>query len=100
MMLSERFDAQRALDWGLVNRVVKAAELDAAVAALARNLAEGPVAATRNVKRLLRASLGNSLSNQLAAEAASFAACAGTDDFVEGIRAFLAKRPAQFGGTQ
>ncbi len=100
MMLSERFDAQRALDWGLVNRVVRATELDACVAALARNLAEGPVAATRNVKRLLRSSLGNSLSNQLAAEAASFAACAGTDEFVEGIRAFLAKRPAQFGGTK
>lgn len=100
MMLSERFDAQRALEWGLINRVVKAAELDGAIAALARNLAGGPVVAMRNVKQLVRASLGNSLSSQLAAEAESFSACAGTDDFVEGIRAFLAKRPAQFGGAK
>jgi 2-(1,2-epoxy-1,2-dihydrophenyl)acetyl-CoA isomerase len=37
------------------------------------------------------------LSEQLDAEASSFAACAGTADFVEGITAFLAKRPPQFG---
>ncbi len=100
MLLAERFDAQRALEWGLVNRVVKAAELDTAVAAMARSIAQGPVKAMRNAKQLLRASLDNSLSTQLAAEAASFGACAGTDDFVEGIRAFLAKRPARFGGAE
>ncbi len=98
MLLAERFDAQRALEWGLVNRVVPAAELDSTIAALARNLAEGPVTAIRNAKQLLRASLRNSLSEQLAAEATSIAACAGTDDFVEGIKAFVDKRPARFGG--
>jgi 2-(1,2-epoxy-1,2-dihydrophenyl)acetyl-CoA isomerase len=97
MLLGDRFDAQQALAWGLVNRVVPLAELESAVAAVVQSLAQGPVLAVRNAKRLLRESLARSLSEQLDAEAASFAACAGTPDFAEGIAAFLEKRPAQFG---
>jgi 2-(1,2-epoxy-1,2-dihydrophenyl)acetyl-CoA isomerase len=97
MLLGERFDAQQALAWGLVNRVVPAAELDAAVARVVQSLAEGPVTAVRNTKRLIRESLARTLSEQLNAEAVSFGACAGTPDFADGIRAFLDKRPAQFG---
>jgi 2-(1,2-epoxy-1,2-dihydrophenyl)acetyl-CoA isomerase len=97
LLLGERFDAQQALAWGLVNRVVAAAELDAAVARVVQSLVEGPVLAIRNAKRLVRESLAHSLSEQLNAEATSFGACAGTADFVEGITAFLDKRPAQFG---
>jgi 2-(1,2-epoxy-1,2-dihydrophenyl)acetyl-CoA isomerase len=98
LLLSERFGAADALALGLVNRVVPAAELDAATGALVQVLATGPAQATRNAKRLVRESLGRSLSEQLDAEAASFAACAGTPDFVEGITAFLEKRPPRFGG--
>jgi 2-(1,2-epoxy-1,2-dihydrophenyl)acetyl-CoA isomerase len=98
LLLSERFDAQEALRLGLVNRVVPAAELDIAVAALAQSLADGPRMALVNVKRLARASLDRSLSEQLQAEAVSFARCAATADFAEGIRAFLEKRPARFEG--
>lgn len=96
MLLGERFDAQQALDWGLVNRVVPLADVDATVAAVVKSLVDGPTLAIRNAKRLMRESLGRSLSAQLDAEAASFAACAGTPDFVEGIAAFLEKRPARF----
>jgi 2-(1,2-epoxy-1,2-dihydrophenyl)acetyl-CoA isomerase len=96
LLLGERFDAQKALAIGLVNRVVPAGELEAAVAAIAHLLATGPAMAIRNAKRLLRESLGRTLSAQLDAEAVSFGACAGTDDFVEGITAFLEKRPARF----
>ena len=96
MLLAERFDAQQALAWGLVNRVVPLADVDATVAGMVRSLAEGPRLAIRNAKRLMRESLARSLSGQLDAEAASFAACAGTPDFAEGIAAFLEKRPPQF----
>jgi 2-(1,2-epoxy-1,2-dihydrophenyl)acetyl-CoA isomerase len=96
MLLGERFDARRALELGLVNRVVPAAELDRAVAALVDALVTGPVMAIRNAKRLMRESLSRSLSEQLDAEAASFGACSATDDFAEGISAFLEKRPAVF----
>ena len=97
MLLGERFDARRALEMGLVNRLVPAAELERAVAAVVESLATGPVMAIRNAKRLLRESLGRTLSEQLDAEAVSFGACSGTDDFAEGIAAFLEKRPAMFG---
>ena len=97
LLLGERFDAQQAFAWGLVNRVAATAELDAMVARVVQSLVEGPVLAIRNAKRLVRESLSRSLSEQLDAEATSFGACAGTADFVEGITAFLDKRPAQFG---
>jgi len=98
LLLSERFDAAEALRLGLVNRVVPAVELEAAVATLVKSLADGPRMALVNAKRLARASLDRSLSEQLQAEAVSFASCAATSDFAEGIRAFLEKRPARFGG--
>jgi 2-(1,2-epoxy-1,2-dihydrophenyl)acetyl-CoA isomerase len=98
MLLAERFDAAQALAWGLVNRVVPAGDLDAAVDAVVRNLAEAPLLAVRNAKRLLRESLGRSLSEQLVAEAVSFGACTATPDFAEGVTAFFEKRPARFGG--
>ncbi|MEP7327637.1 MAG: enoyl-CoA hydratase-related protein [Betaproteobacteria bacterium] len=97
LLLGERFDAASALNFGLVNRVVPAAELDAEVERIVRSLVDAPVLAMRNAKRLVRESLSRSLSGQLEAEAASFGACAATPDFVEGITAFLEKRPARFG---
>lgn len=97
LLLGERFDARRAFEMGLVNKVVPAAELDAATDAVVQSLAQGPVLAIRNAKRLVRESLARSLSAQLDAEAVSFGSCAATTDFAEGIQAFLQKRPARFG---
>jgi 2-(1,2-epoxy-1,2-dihydrophenyl)acetyl-CoA isomerase len=96
MLLAERFDAEQAHVWGLVNRVVPLADVDATVAAMVGSLVAAPTLAVRNAKRLMRESLGRSLAEQLDAEAASFAACAGTPDFAEGIAAFLEKRPPRF----
>jgi 2-(1,2-epoxy-1,2-dihydrophenyl)acetyl-CoA isomerase len=98
MLLGERFDAQQALSMGLVNRVVPAAEQDATTAMLVNALVTGPRLATASAKRLVNESLGNTLSRQLDAEAESFGACTADDDFVEGIRAFVEKRPPRFGG--
>ena len=95
-LLGERFDAAEALRLGIVNRVVPGAQLDAAVAALARTLADGPSMALRNTKALVRGAHGRSLSGQLDAEADSFAACTGTADFAEGVASFIAKRPPRF----
>jgi 2-(1,2-epoxy-1,2-dihydrophenyl)acetyl-CoA isomerase len=98
ILLSERFDAHEALRIGIVNKVVPAPELDTTVTAIVDSLVHGPVDALRNAKRLLRESPGCSLSEQLQAEAVSFAQCAATPDFVEGVRAFTAKRKPRFGG--
>lgn len=95
-LLSERFDAREAWRIGLVNRVVARDALDATVGELARSIAEGPALALRNVKRLVRDASQRTLSEQLRAEAESFAQCAATEDFVEGIGAFLEKRRPRF----
>ena len=97
LMLSERFGAEEALRLGLVNRVVAAAALDAEVGAIAHALATGPVTAIRNAKRLVRDSFARTLSEQLQAEAVSFGQCTASADFIEGITAFIEKRPARFG---
>src|SRR5262249_27363190 len=95
-LLGERFGATEALALGIVNKVVPRAQLEAATAGIARSIASGPVLATRNAKRLVRESLARPLSEQLQAEAVSFSECSVSDDFVEGITAFLAKRAPQF----
>ncbi|MDH3232658.1 MAG: enoyl-CoA hydratase-related protein [Alphaproteobacteria bacterium] len=97
-LLGDRFDAEAAKAAGLINKVVPAAEFDDAVAKLAARLAAGPSHAYGNTKALLNASLGSSLAEQLDAEAKSFAECAATLDFAEGVTAFVEKRPAKFTG--
>lgn len=97
-LLGERFGAEDAVRMGLVNRVVPAAELAAEAARLAGRLAQGPTAAYARTKRLLNTSLDNSLAAQLAAESESFAASTMTEDFREGVTAFLEKRPPAFQG--
>jgi 2-(1,2-epoxy-1,2-dihydrophenyl)acetyl-CoA isomerase len=96
-LLGDRFGAAEALRLGLVNEVVPAAELDTRAAALAGRLAVGPAAAYAATKRLLQQSLNTSFESQLEAEAEAFAGCAATDDFAEGVRAFVEKRPPRFG---
>ncbi|MGH8494095.1 MAG: enoyl-CoA hydratase/isomerase family protein [Moraxellaceae bacterium] len=98
ILLSERFHGEDALRLGLVNRLVTAESLQDEALALARRLAAGPTQSYARAKKLLAQSLQNSLPEQLAAEQESFLASCATPDFVEGVSAFLEKRPAQFKG--
>lgn len=91
-LLGDRFDAVRARELGLVNRVLPFAELDAETLKLARRLAAGPAEALARTKALLNQSLGNSLEAQLVAEQRSFAACGVHPDFSEGLAGFFEKR--------
>ena len=97
-LLGDTYSAQEAERLGLVNRVVPAAELDAAVQELAQRLAGGPTLAYGHMRRLMRASFDHDLPTQLAAEGDAFVACAHSADLPEGIEAFHAKRPAAFQG--
>jgi 2-(1,2-epoxy-1,2-dihydrophenyl)acetyl-CoA isomerase len=98
-LLAERLDARQALALGLVNRVVPPAELDGACDALAARLVAGPSYAYANAKRLLNRSLTATLPDQLMAEAASFARCSASNDFAEGVAAFIEKRKPAFKGN-
>lgn len=98
IMLSERFQGEDAVRLGLVNRLVPNEQLQDEALALAQRLATGPTQAYARAKKLLMQSLQNSLPEQLAAEQDSFIASCATDDFVEGVQAFMEKRPAQFKG--
>lgn len=97
-LLGERFDAKRALELGLVNRVVAPDALESETAKLAARLGSGPTHAYGATKRLLNRALYSTLEAQLEAEAESFSACSTTEDFVEGISAFAEKRKPGFRG--
>ena len=97
-LLGDRFDAATAKEIGLVNFVVPAATLEAETAKLATRLANGPTRAIANTKNLLNKSLERSMEEQLAAEAVSFADCAASADWAEGVTAFAEKRKPRFTG--
>ncbi|MFN3439723.1 MAG: enoyl-CoA hydratase/isomerase family protein [Acidovorax sp.] len=97
-LLGEAFTADDALRLGLVNRVVPAAELETATAALAQRLAAGPTVAYGAMKRLMRESMDRTLPEQLAAEKEAFVRCADTEDFRAGVEAFHQRQPAHFAG--
>ncbi len=97
-LLADRFDAATALEYGLVNRVVPAADLAAETGRLAARLAAGPTRAYGRTKALLQRSLDHPLERQLQLEAENFAACAVEPDFAEGVSAFVEKRKPAFGG--
>lgn len=98
-LLGDAITASEARELGLVNRVVAADALASETQALASRLAQGPTQAYARIKRLLEASQGASLAEQLEAERQAFLASTQTADFREGITAFLAKRPARFTGA-
>jgi 2-(1,2-epoxy-1,2-dihydrophenyl)acetyl-CoA isomerase len=97
-MLGERVPAAQALEWGLVNRVVPDGELMSESASLLARLAAGPTRAYAANKQLINAQLYGRLEEQLELEARLQREMAGTDDLIEGVSAFLQKRPAAFRG--
>ena len=98
-LLGDWVDAGQALQFGLVNRVWPAGdfarEAEAAVAALAA----GPTLALARTKALLRDHLGTDLAGALAGEAEAQVASGQTKDHLEGVTAFLEKRPPTFQGA-
>jgi len=98
MMLGEFVDAERALGLGLVNRVVPAGELVPLARELAGRLASGPTRAYGEIKRLVHDSAARGLGEALDAERETQLRVAASEDFLEGVRAFLEKREPRFRG--
>jgi 2-(1,2-epoxy-1,2-dihydrophenyl)acetyl-CoA isomerase len=95
-LMGERLAAEKALEWGLVNRVYDDADLMEEAMKLARELANGPTVALSLIRRLYWESPENSFEDQLNLEFQSQRLAGATEDFREGVTAFLEKRPAKF----
>lgn len=98
MMLGETIPAARALDLGLVNRVLPPAELAGEALRLARELAKGPPLALAGMKRAAREGLAGGLEDALAAEREGQLRCLRSSDCMEGIGAWMQKRDPEFQG--
>jgi len=96
-LLGERVSAAKALEWGLINRCVPDAELMPTALGLAHELAKGP-ASLGMIRKAIWASLDTDFDAQLAYEADTQNKAGRTEDFAEGVTAFLQKRPAAFKG--
>lgn len=97
-MLGERIPAEQALEWGLINRVAPDGQLREQATALAERLAAGPTRSYAAVKRQQNAWLYANMDQQLALEADLQQEMVRTEDFTEGVMAFLQKRPPKFTG--
>ena len=99
LMLRNRvLSAAEALDWGLVEQVVPAADLDIETRKIARELAAGPTLAFGTAKRLLLGTFDHGLETQMEMETRAISSMGATDDAKEGLRAFFEKRPPKFTG--
>lgn len=97
-LLGDKFDAQTAHRYNLVNFLVAPEDIEAETQRLATRLANGPTQSYGSVKELIYASHANSFESQLAMEARNFGKCAATEDWVEGVTAFTEKRKPKFKG--
>jgi enoyl-CoA hydratase/carnithine racemase len=98
MSTGDIISAKDALALGLVNRVVPFEELDATVNEMAARLEAAAPIALRKIKEGLNHGLNSDLASALDFEAVNQGECFQSDDFAEGVKAFLEKRKASFQG--
>jgi 2-(1,2-epoxy-1,2-dihydrophenyl)acetyl-CoA isomerase len=98
MLLGDAVSAADAERYGLINWLVPDAMLEQRTAEIASRLATGATIAIREIKQLLRHSSARSYAGQLDAEVEALRRCTATDDFVEAMQAFAARRKPVFSG--
>jgi 2-(1,2-epoxy-1,2-dihydrophenyl)acetyl-CoA isomerase len=96
LLMGEIFLAPQALELGLINRVVSEANLEADVAAFCDVLARNAPAANGCIKRLVYEAPTATFEEQLSREMRGFSEIAATDDFKEGVTAFIERRIPAF----
>ena len=96
--LGKPVSAQEALSLGLVNQVVSAEDLDSVVEKMAFHYASAPPLAIKMMKEMLNQSYESSLDDMLELEKQYQTIAGSTDDYQEGLKAFLEKRKPDFKG--
>lgn len=99
MLFADKITARQAADWGMIYEAVPDDAFAAHVDVRAAHLAAGPTLAYRGIKEMLRTSFDQTLATQLAHEARLQGQCGASDDFREGVAAFLEKRSPRFTGN-
>ena len=97
-MLAEPLGAETAAEWGLIWKAVDDDSLIAEAQETAMKLANGPTLGLALTKQAMLAAATNSLEEQLLLEEQVQARAGASDDYREGVSAFLEKRPAKFSG--
>jgi 2-(1,2-epoxy-1,2-dihydrophenyl)acetyl-CoA isomerase len=98
MLFGERYPAEKAYEAGLVTRLEDDEDVDAVALDLARRLAGGPTRALSLIRKSAWAALESTLDEQLDLERQLQREAGRTEDFTEGVAAFVEKRPARFRG--
>ncbi len=98
-LLGDKIPAQKALEWGMINRVVGDNSLMEEANSLAASLAAGPTQALSMIRELFWDSADRTFDAQIHAERVSQRSAGRTSDFKEGVTAFLEKREAKFTGS-
>jgi 2-oxoglutaroyl-CoA hydrolase len=98
MMTGQRIPAERAEAWGLITQAVPDDTLDDAVQALTADLADRPPLALRTLKMVLNRGADAPLETALELERKAYAWLRATQDYAEGVKAFLEKRPPKYTG--
>ena len=98
MMLGEKVSAEKALDWGMIYKVVPGDALIDEARALAARFAAGPTRAYALIRQGVRDCLDKPLSEALRIERQNQLHAGRTEDFAEGVAAFVGKRKAEFKG--
>jgi len=97
-MLAPKISAEQAKEWGLIWDVVEDGELMKTATEVARGLADGPTLSLARIKEAMNRASGNPLSQQLDLERDFQRELGRSEDFREGVSAFLAKRKPNFKG--
>jgi len=97
-LLGEKLPAEKALEWGLVNRVFADDKLMEEARSIAKSLADGPYSLGL-IRQLFLESTDNTYEEQLNMERQLQRDAGRSNDFKEGVKAFLGKRPAEFKGN-